>query len=142
MQFRYTFRKMKSSPVVSEYASKKLLDKISKFTTKPTDVHVTFEVRNKNRTVSCHVHGGDGFTLQVDHSAPDMLSAVDQVVDKLEIQLKRTKEKLKNHKFKTKLNGLELVAPPQEKSSDPYDDSIDAGDVIKFERVRKKLLRA
>ena len=68
----------------------RLLDKIS-------SAHITFSVEKYRHIVEVviHAHGG---TLRGKEETGDMYSSVDQVMDKIESQAKRMKEKMKGKK--------------------------------------------
>ncbi len=68
----------------------KLLDKI-------TSSHVTISVE-KNRHLVEVVIQSHGATLHAKEETHDMYSSIDQVVDKIETQAKRLKDKIKDHK--------------------------------------------
>lgn len=68
----------------------KLLDKIS-------SVHVTVAVEKSRHLVEVVIHS-HGATMHAKEETHDMYSSIDQVLDKIEIQAKRLKEKIKDHK--------------------------------------------
>jgi len=68
----------------------KLLDKIS-------SAHVTVAVEKYRHIVEVVIHA-HGATLHAKEETHDMYSAIDQVLDKIAIQAKRLKEKIKDHK--------------------------------------------
>ncbi len=98
MQFQFSFKHMTTSEALRDYAEKKVSEKISKYVTKPIEAHVTFEVEHQNHIAHCNIVGGDGFNVVAEHSCSDMYGSVDHMLDKLEIQLKKHKEKIKDHR--------------------------------------------
>jgi len=68
----------------------KLLDKIS-------SAHVTVAVEKSRHLVEVVIHS-HGTTLHAKEETHDMYSSIDQVVDKIETQAKRLKEKIKDRK--------------------------------------------
>ena len=134
MQCRFSFKHMKTSESLSEYAEQKITEKIQKYSTKPIEAQVTFSVEGHDHKVHCSVKGGDGFNVQVDAACEDMYGSVDLLIDKLDIQLKRQKERLKNHKHSINIRHLE---PREHVSKDDCDEiPADADDVIKLEKLR------
>lgn len=133
MQFQFLFKHMESSPALSSHAEAKLRDKIQKFVTKPIEAMVTFSVERQTHTVHCSIRAGDGFNIDVDADSPDMYATVDILVDKLESALKRQKEKLKSHKVKPAQ--MRIVGAPERNN----ENSIDADDILKYERARMKM---
>jgi putative sigma-54 modulation protein len=134
MRFQFSFKHMDSSEALKNYAEGKLRQEIQKFATKPVDCHLTFSVDRHNHTTHLSFNGGDGFMFQVDHTCTDMYGSVDHVVDKLETQLRKQKEKIKHHKgHKPKRDLVRIV----ERSFDNAE--IDAADILKYEAARKKV---
>jgi len=133
MQYLYSFKHMDSSPALQSYCEEKLSDRIRKFVTKPIAAHVTFSVTRHQQTVHLSLDAGDGFGIQVEHTSEDMYASIDQLGDKLTAQLKKQKEKLKDHKG-SRSRPLTLVA-----ESDS--DSVDADDILKYEAARQRLAR-
>jgi putative sigma-54 modulation protein len=82
----------------------KLLDKI-------TSTHVTISVEKTRHLVEIVVQA-HGATLHAKEETHDMYASIDQAVDKIEIQAKRLKEKIKDHKH----------APEVEPNVEPEDE--------------------
>jgi putative sigma-54 modulation protein len=85
----------------------KRLDKIS-------SVHVTITVEKFRHIVEVDIKS-HGATLHAKEETHDMYSSIDQVLDKVEIQAKRLKEKIKEHKHAAEPEG----APELEEESAP-----------------------
>jgi ribosomal subunit interface protein len=135
MQFRFSFKHMETSQALQNYAKEKIRVEVEKFVTKPIEAHVTFSVDRHQHQVICSLAGGDGFTVNVEHACPDMYGSVDHMIDKMVTQLKRKKEKLKDHKAQYKAPiPFRSVAAEDEFEAAP----IDAGDIVKFEKVAKQ----
>jgi putative sigma-54 modulation protein len=130
MQFRFSFKHMESSAALQSYARDKIKVEVEKFVTKPIEVHVTFSVDKHEQHVLCVLSGGDGFKINVEHACPDMYGSVDHMIDKLVTQLKRKKEKLKDHTH----------GKPREPFAENEDDggAIDAADILKYEQALVK----
>ena len=140
MQFQFSFKHMDTSKALSEYAETKIKEKILKFSTKPIEAHLTFSVDKHNHAAHCKVVGGDGFNVQVDALSEDMYATVDKMVDKLEAQLKKHKEKLKDHKLNNhKSERLQALTGG---GSQFEDDAVDAEEIVKFEAARRQRARA
>jgi len=136
MQFRFAFKHMNSSDALQQYAQTKINTEVAKFSTKPIEAHVTFAVDKHKHQVVCSITGGDGFSFNVEHICDDMYASVDHMIDKLTAQLKKRKDKLKDHKFPKK---REMFASPA--SDNEYANvEVDASDILKFENsLRRKL---
>lgn len=131
MQYRFSFKHMSSSDALQEYARSKIDVEIAKFSTKPIEAHVVFGVDKHEHHVVCTVYGGDGFSFIVEHICNDMYGSVDHMIDKLSSQLKKRKDKLKDHKFSKK---RELFASIPSDS----DGEVDADDIMKYENARRQ----
>jgi putative sigma-54 modulation protein len=136
MQLMFSFKHMESSAPLREFAENKIREKIEKFSTKPIEAHFTFSVDNHSHHAHISIKGGDGFSFQVDASSADMYGTIDLLVDKMETQLKRKKEKLKKHKFKDNIRQIRPSLDSEDWDSAP----IDAEDLIKYERARQKAI--
>ena len=136
MQFRFSFKQVKSSSSMQEYARQKINEKVIKYVTKPIDAEVTFFLEGSEQNVHCHLRGGDGFSVEGQAKSSDMHSAIDFLLDKLDIQLRKHKEKLKHHKTPDRFR-LKLVPTHIEASKDDCDSvPVDAEDVLKYEKAR------
>ena len=139
MQFRFSFKQMDPSEALRAYAEDKIRDKISKYATKPIEAHVTFKVAKHEHIAHCSVSGGDGFNVQVEHVCEDMYGSVDRLIDKLEVQLKRHKERLKGHKGRSGHRDYPTDMGPQDDGRSGNLDVavVDAEDIIKYEQVKR-----
>ncbi len=132
MQFQFSFKHMATSDALQTYAQDKFQEKIQKFVTKPMAAHVTFSVNRHQHTAHLSFRAGDGFSIEVEHTSPDMYASVDQMVDKLSSQLKKQKEKLKDHKQPKLSKTIELIEQEEE------EEAVDAGDIIKLENAKRR----
>ncbi len=136
MRSQFSFKHMKSSSALSDYATDKILTRIEKLATKPIESHITFIVEGLLHKAHCSVKGGDGFNLEVEAVTNDMYSSVDLLSDKLNAQLVKHKEKLKNHKNTQNLKSLKVEPLP---SLDDCDEvPVDANDMLKYEKARQR----
>ena len=139
MQFHFSFKQMDSSEALQRHAESKVQDKVRKFVTKPIEAHITFAVEKHRHKVLCRLRAGDGFSIDAEHVGDDMYSAIDQMVDKLGVQLKKHKEKLKNHKGRSQdKEQVNLELRQAEEELVENDVALDAGDVIAFEKAKNK----
>lgn len=143
MQFRFAFKHMETSAALTQYAEEKIAERIKKFVTKPVEAHITFSVDNMKHRAHCTVSGGDGFNLEVEHVCSDMYGSIDHMVDKLTVQLKRQKERLKGHKNRRQLRLLDPMdknyAFQVPKDFDIENEPVDAEDILKFEMARRRM---
>ncbi len=96
MQVTTTFRHMEQSEALKNYAEEKL-ERVKKYIDDPIAVHVYFTVEKIRHIVEI-VISARGINTKASEATNDMYAAVDAVIDKIERQLKRYKEKLKGHK--------------------------------------------
>lgn len=96
MQLMTTFRHMEPSEALKAYVEEKL-ERLNKYIDEPITAQVYFTVEKFRHIVEI-VITGRGITTKASEATNDMYAAVDMVLDKIERQLKRYKEKLKDHK--------------------------------------------
>lgn len=97
MQIAVTFRHMESSNAVQDYVEEKLT-RVKKYIEEPIDAQVCLSVEKKIRHKAEVILIAKGITIKASDETGDMYAAVDAVIDKLDRQLKRYKEKIKTHK--------------------------------------------
>lgn len=97
MQIAVTFRHMESSEAVRNYVEEKLA-RVKKYIEEPIDAQVVLSVQKKIYHRAEVTMVAKGLTMKSTEEKDDMYAAVDLMVDKIERQLKRYKEKLKRHK--------------------------------------------
>lgn len=153
MNYRFTFKHMATSDALRTYAQEKISTKVDKYVTKPIEVAVTFSVDRLDHRIHLSLAAGDGFDVQVEQSDIDMYAAVDKLIDKLDMQLRRHKEKLKNHKSSKhhRYTGVFGDSEPLDRGhqSDEVsdlaavlvDDEIDARDLLKLEEARRAVVQ-
>jgi putative sigma-54 modulation protein len=99
MQLSTTFRHMEASSAVREYAEEKL-DKIRKyFHRQPLGAHAIFSVeRNHNHTAEILLTLPNGLGIQAQETTEDMYSSIDLAVARIERQVRKWKDKIRDHK--------------------------------------------
>jgi putative sigma-54 modulation protein len=97
MQVSVTFRHMDATEALRQYAEDKIDRALRKYLRSPFDAHVvlTTERHQHNCDVTVSV---SGHTIKGTERTTDMYSAIDRVGDKIERQVRRYKDKLRNHK--------------------------------------------
>ncbi len=89
MRISYSFRNMESSDGVKNYASEKIA-KIQKYMRAPLHAEVTFSMERRFHRVDLTVTG-DGHQYAGHGQSEDMYATIDQVVDKIDRQVRDTK---------------------------------------------------
>ena len=97
MQIDVTFRHMEVSEPVRAYVAEKL-ERVKKYIDEPIDGQAFLSVEKKIRHKAVVTISAKGITIKASEETNDMYAAIDSVIDKIERQLKRYKEKLKKHK--------------------------------------------
>lgn len=130
MQFQFSFKHMATSESLQNYAQEKITERVQKFVTKPIEAHVIFTVQKHQHFAHASLHAGDGFSMEVEATSEDMYASIDLLVDKLAVQLKKHKEKLKDHKQPKLSQSIQAIT-----ESEP---AIDAAEVLKYEQARRR----
>jgi putative sigma-54 modulation protein len=121
---------MEPSDHLKEYGRDKLA-RLEKYLDSVLDADVIFTVE-KFRHIAEVVIASDGLKIKAEEQTEDMYSALDLVVDKLEKQIKRHREKLKGH-GKTAASKKTSGGNGQS----PRPSLADEGDVVTADRVRE-----
>ncbi len=96
MQITTTFRHMESSEALKSYAEEKL-GRVQKYIDEPIVAQVFLTVE-KIRHIAEITLNAKGITIKASEETNDMYAALDAVIDKIERQMRRYKERLKAHK--------------------------------------------
>lgn len=96
MQSTVTFRHMESSEPLRKYAEEKS-GRAVKYLSEPIEVHWVLSVE-KIRHIADATVNANGISIKAQADTEDMYSAIDAVIDKLEKQVIKHKEKIKDHK--------------------------------------------
>jgi putative sigma-54 modulation protein len=137
MQFHFSFKHMASSSALESYAEEKFREKIERFVTKPIEAFVVFDVTKHLHRGHLRLKAGDGFSADVEHVCEDMYATVDQMADKLEAQLRKHKEILKDHRPH---NGPRDIRELFEDDEDE-EQAVDASEILRYERGRRRMAR-
>ena len=99
MQLSTTFRHMDASQAVREYAAEKL-DKIRKYFNKdPISAHAVFAVeRGFNHVADINITLPNGIVINAKEVTEDMYSSIDLATARIERQVRKWKEKIRDHK--------------------------------------------
>jgi putative sigma-54 modulation protein len=96
MNLSITFRHVEPVEALKGYAVEKV-DRLKKYFDGVVDGHVILGQEKIRHTAEVTLQA-NGFRVNAKEQSSDFYTAIDSVVDKLERQLKRYKEKLKRHK--------------------------------------------
>jgi putative sigma-54 modulation protein len=122
MQLSTTFRHMEASQAVRDYAQDKL-DKFKKyFSRELVGAHAVFSVeRNHNHTAEFSLTLPSGLVVQARETTEDMYSSIDLAVARIERQVRKWKDKIRDHKphgdagfsVRERVLGAEALEPPR-----------------------------
>jgi len=117
MQLSTTFRHMDGSQAVREYAAEKL-EKIRKYFNKdPISAHAVFSVeRGFHHVADLNITLPNGIVINAKETTEDMYSSIDLAAARIERQVRRWKDKIRDHKPHggPSTSVRELVIPAEE----------------------------
>lgn len=96
MQTQITGRKVEVTPAIRTYIEEKI-KKLSRHFNNITQTHIILSVDHARQRAEATIHI-PGFELFAESEEKDMYAAVDLLVDKLDRQIVKHKEKMKEHK--------------------------------------------
>src|SRR3569832_2971177 len=99
MQLSTTFRHMEASQAVREYSEEKL-EKIRKYFHKePISAHAVFSVeRGFHHVADLNITLPNGIVINAKETTEDMYSSIDLAAARIERQVRRWKDKIRDHK--------------------------------------------
>lgn len=95
MQLNITFRNLDASESLKEYAREKV-ERVNKYLDRAGEAHVVLSLERHIHYADITIYSGR-YVLRGTGDTPDMYASLDAAMDKIEKQLIRYKEKLKNH---------------------------------------------
>ncbi len=95
MQINLTGHHVDITPALRDYVNNKF-ERLQRHFDNVTDIHVILSVEKLRQKAESTIHVGGG-NLFADSEAQDMYAAIDTLVDKLDRQIKKHKEKLTDH---------------------------------------------
>ena len=96
MQTSVTFKNLDSSDNLRSYVSDKL-DRFDKYLYNPAEASVVLSVEKFRHIAEINING-DRLNINGKEETEDMYSAIDMVLDKLETQIKKNKEKIRERR--------------------------------------------
>ncbi len=117
MQTSVTFKNLDPSDHLKSYVGDKL-DRFDKFLDNPAEANVVLAVEKFRHIAEINI-SGDRLSINGKEETVDMYSAIDMVLDKLEKQIKKNKEKIRERRSASKNRNRALL---EDISSSPDDD--------------------
>jgi putative sigma-54 modulation protein len=96
MQINLTFRNIEPATSLREYAEGKVA-RVKKYVEEPIEAHVVLKVEKFRHIAEVSIDA-NGLRINGTEETNDMYSAIDMVVDKIEAQVRKYREKLRRHK--------------------------------------------
>lgn len=116
MQTSVTFKNLDSSDTLRSYVQEKL-DRFDRLLDNPAEANVVLSVEKFRHMAEINIVG-DRLTINGKEETIDMYSAIDMVLDKLEKQIKKSKEKIRERrsgaKARSKSKLAEEMSMPEE----------------------------
>ena len=103
MQVNITFRHLEPTEALKSHAKEKV-EHVQRYIDRPSGAHVVLYVENLKHHADITLKAGP-FLVRGQAKSEDMYASIDAAADKIERQLKKHKEKLKNHKVAAPANG-------------------------------------
>ena len=119
MQTSVTFKNLDSSDHLKSYVGDKL-DRFDKFLDNPAEANVVLSVEKFRHIAEINI-AGDRLSINGKEETNDMYSAIDMVLDKLEKQIKKSKEKIKERRSASKNRNRSMLATAE---IPPDDDTV------------------
>ena len=118
MQTSVTFKNLDSSDTLRSYVQEKL-DRFDRLLDNPAEANVVLSVEKFRHMAEINI-SGDRLTINGKEETIDMYSAIDMVLDKLEKQIKKSKQKIRDRRSGGKALNKDFLAEetnlPEEES--------------------------
>ena len=101
MQLNITFRHMDPIDSLKNYAQEKV-EKANKYLDRAGEAHVVFSLERHLHQADITITSGP-FVLRGREKSEDMYASIDKAMDRIEKQLRRYKDRLKNHNRRERL---------------------------------------
>ncbi len=117
MQLSVTARNLEITPALRSYAEEKLT-RLSKYLEQIVTVHVILSVNKHRQTVEVTLRVRD-LTIRAEEESDDLYSSIDLVVEKLERQILRYKERIMTHGARSTPRGNRTSAETPSPEEEP-----------------------
>jgi len=102
-----TFRHMEATNAIKDYTENKL-EKVKKFVQEPLDIHVVFSKERFKYLVEINL-SGNKIDIHAEDRNEDLYAAIDLVMDKVEKQLRRLRDRKKQKKSPNHSHAFKLA---------------------------------
>ncbi|MDQ5986790.1 MAG: Ribosome hibernation promotion factor [Syntrophus sp. SKADARSKE-3] len=121
MKISVTFRNTEGEEWYKQYVDERL-QKLKKYLDQPVEAHVVLSVEKFRNVVEINL-SDNGLNVNTKEEAKEMQAAIDNAVEKIERQLKKHREKIRDHKNNVNKNDV-LAEGAVEESEDSLDARI------------------
>lgn len=135
MQTAVTFKNLDPSDHLRDYVTTKL-NRLDKLLDNPAEAQVVLTVEKIRHITEIRL-SGDRLNIVCREKSNDMYSSIDLALDKLEKQLKKQKEKIKNHRPGNRNEG-QAVGAGETVNPMPADDGLSEEPRIQVESIEYK----
>ena len=142
MNYRFFFKNTKVSNEIIYYSQLKLEKICNRYANDIHKIIITLEQEGHNYKADCSLVGGKPFNFQLSSKSQDMQSSIDIILHKLQNLMYKNKDKMihryhnRNKKFRKENFIHDMYQSELERDWETL--SIDAEDIIKFEKAKSK----
>jgi putative sigma-54 modulation protein len=111
------FKNLESSDALKSYVSEKL-DRMDKYFNGPAEANVVLSIEKFRHSAEINIIG-DRLSINGKEETEEMYSAIDMVLDKLEVQIKKNKQKSRDYRPKGKTGSTPMEAAVDEAAPPP-----------------------
>lgn len=111
------FKNLEPSDALKSYVREKL-DRMEKYFNGPAEANVVLSIEKFRHSAEINITG-DRLAINGKEETEEMYSAIDMVLDKLEVQIKKNKQKSRDFRSKGKSGPRESIPVPDEEPDQP-----------------------
>ena len=111
------FKNLESSEALKSYVSEKL-NRMDKYFSGPAEANVVLSIEKFRHSAEINITG-DRLAINGKEETEEMYAAIDMVLDKLEVQIKKSKQKSRDYRLKDKDDPLASEALVEEEGDAP-----------------------
>ena len=111
------FKNLESSEALRSYVSEKL-NRMDKYFSGPAEANVVLSIEKFRHSAEINITG-DRLTINGKEETEEMYAAIDMVLDKLEVQIKKSKQKSRDFRSKDKAAALSAGSAAEEEPDTP-----------------------
>ena len=129
----HCLQKVKASKAIEEYVHEKVNRECNKFALNFLKASVVISQSGHDYVAACTIVGAGSLKVHVEGKGSETHAAIDQMIHKLDLSLKKNKDKIKAHSHPSKEVLAEMQPELSEGDADPDDVPVDAEDLLTYE---------